>query len=355
MRLTCRAWRAALDPFITAIQPRRLEGSDISTTVTRFLGLESLSLTALALVSCMKLQPAAGFAIASLTRLQKLSVPDFALHIRCTYQECQPCAAKLAMIRHLTGLRDLNLSSHNHVTEQMFDSLRYLTQLTRLHVPGRDGEDNFHQLLMTRAYSGANMAHIHQLLQALTNLRHLDLSELGERLMSTALVGVGTCTQLTWLNLESNRTIDDSCIAYLGGCLELVHLDISSTQVSGAGLAALSNVTKLQHLDLSGTAVGDEIAMTSFLPQQRFLRSLSLAQCRISDAGLPALSGLTNLRSLSLAYAIEITTAGVLNHVLPLTRHSLSKLRLNGCRLSPEVRKSADCCILSGIPSAFRW
>lgn len=53
-----------------------------------------------------------------------------------------------------------------------------------------------------RAYSGANMAHVHQLLQVLTGLRHLDLSELGERLMSTALVGIGTCTQLTWLNLE---------------------------------------------------------------------------------------------------------------------------------------------------------
>lgn len=81
---------------------------------------------------------------------------------------------------------------------------------------------------MSRLIQASNLP---DLLASLPQLRHLDLTEVGETLMDDALLSLHTCRHLTWLSLESNHCISDTGAAHLAACTSLVHLDLSCTRV----------------------------------------------------------------------------------------------------------------------------
>ena len=61
------------------------------------------------------------------------------------------------------------------------------------------------------------------------------------------------------------------------------------------------------------------------------LRELDLDRGRFGDIGLGLLTRLTALRSLSLRYCNSITDTGLRDLLLPLSRHSLAHVDVNGC------------------------
>lgn len=62
------------------------------------------------------------------------------------------------------------------------------------------------------------------------------------------------------------------------------------------------------------------------------LRVLNLNRGSFSDTGLRMLTALTALRSLSLQYCHNITEDGLKAVVVPLSRHSLARVDVTGCR-----------------------
>ncbi|MBP8110523.1 MAG: NACHT domain-containing protein, partial [Caldilineaceae bacterium] len=95
----------------------------------------------------------------------------------------------------------------------------------------------------------------------------------------------------------------------------LQSLDLSSTQVSDAGLVHLAGLTGLQSLNLWQTQVSD--AGLVHLAGLTGLQSLYLSSTQVSDAGLVHLAGLTGLQSLYLS-STQVSDAGLV-HLAGLT------------------------------------
>ncbi len=112
--------------------------------------------------------------------------------------------------------------------------------------------------------------------------------------------------------LEAQPIVDDDLV-HLRGLDTLESLNLSGTDITGAGLVHLADLTNLKKLSIGGgyqkpSKVGDDgLAHLSNLSQ---LEQLVLSDTQITDEGLAHLSGLTNLKSLYL-FQTRITDAGL--------------------------------------------
>lgn len=98
-----------------------------------------------------------------------------------------------------------------------------------------------------------------------------------------------------FLDMNPNR-ISDVGVRELKDCKNLASLNLGRTDVTGAGLKNLPNLTALI---LDGTKLTDETARE--LQNLNHLRMLSLANTPIKDAGVNEITKLKNLQSLGLA------------------------------------------------------
>ena len=98
------------------------------------------------------------------------------------------------------------------------------------------------------------------------------------------------------LNL-GGRKITDLGVAKLKTLVALQDLDLSATQVTGAGLKTVASLPKLERLSLWKAEKIDDEALRSLVPMKR-LQFLDLAETGITDQGLEHLSGLNQLRHL---------------------------------------------------------
>jgi len=103
---------------------------------------------------------------------------------------------------------------------------------------------------------------------------------------------------------------------------ELSDLDLSSTDVTDAGLAHLKGLTKLTALDLRDTQVSS--AGLKHLEGLTKLTKLQLSNTRLTDAGLVHLRGLTNLSELVIRFT-PVTVAGLV-HFKGMTKLSVLDL-----------------------------
>ncbi len=112
--------------------------------------------------------------------------------------------------------------------------------------------------------------------------------------------------------LKSLPVVDDDLVL-LSGLDSLESLSLTGTDITGAGLVHIANLTNLKKLSLNGgyqkpSKVDDEgLSHLSNLSQ---LEELVLSDSRVTDEGLAHLSGLTNLKSIYL-FQTNISDAGL--------------------------------------------
>jgi uncharacterized protein (TIGR02996 family) len=111
------------------------------------------------------------------------------------------------------------------------------------------------------------------------------------------------------LHLGHCAAVSDASCAHLARMQGLAFIDLSATQVTGAGIRALREVPSLLHADLSFLYLGDgDIAELAALPG---LRSLSVAfSQRLTDTALDTIEALHALEQLDLA-STAITADGI--------------------------------------------
>lgn len=168
-------------------------------------------------------------------------------------------------------------------------------------------------------------------LNALTELRTLELADTCPRLTRAGAARLGRLTQLRSL-VASKRCLGDAGVAAIAGLPKLEAVAISGasdadlaqlsklkrlrylafpdTTATDAGLAPLAALKSLEILELHGSRItGTGAAALAELPR---LRKLDLTSCGLSDAGLAGLAGLDSLTDLSLRYT-PVTGAGLVH------------------------------------------
>jgi hypothetical protein len=128
-------------------------------------------------------------------------------------------------------------------------------------------------------------AHLEHL-EGLTNLRSLTLS-------STQVSGGGLAhllplTKLKYLSLAFSRNVQGPGLLYIARFKQLEGLDLRyATNVTDAGLAHLKTLTSLEYLNLYGTGVSD--AGVVHLKAMKSLKSLNIRGTNVTEAGLQEL------------------------------------------------------------------
>lgn len=115
--------------------------------------------------------------------------------------------------------------------------------------------------------------------------------------------------------LLKSLPVSDEDLVHLSGLDTLESLNLSGTDITGAGLVHIAKLTNLRKLGLNGgyqkpSKVDDE--GLSHLRNLSQLEELVLSDSQITDEGLAHLSGLTKLKSLYL-FQTNITDAGLLH------------------------------------------
>jgi uncharacterized protein (TIGR02996 family) len=111
------------------------------------------------------------------------------------------------------------------------------------------------------------------------------------------------------LHLGHCESVSDAACPSIARMRDLRFLDLSSTQVTAAGLRMLAGLSELEHLDLGFLDLGD--ADLAVLAAFGNLRSLSLAYGRaLSDAAIDTIEQLEQLQILDLANA-DISPAAI--------------------------------------------
>jgi hypothetical protein len=98
----------------------------------------------------------------------------------------------------------------------------------------------------------------------------------------------------------SETPIGDAGVAHLREMLSLEHIDLWSTNITGAALESLSALKNLKRLSLENTRITD--AGLPHLEPLVALEYLNLTKTGISGEGLKQLYGLTNLKELVLGF-----------------------------------------------------
>lgn len=139
-------------------------------------------------------------------------------------------------------------------------------------------------------------------------VRDIDLSEkkVGDKelaeLMETRSLG-----SLRSLDLSKTQ-ITGAGLAHLKGLNSLEILDLGNTKINDPDLEQLTSLPKLQSLGLNGTQITD--AGLDYLKALPHLETLDLSHTAIDDAGLQRLKTLKNLATLQVSDT-KVTDAGV--------------------------------------------
>ncbi len=101
------------------------------------------------------------------------------------------------------------------------------------------------------------------------------------------------------LALPNTPELTDACLAHLGSCSQLTMLDLSGVRgITGAGLRHLDGLPQLETLFLSGTRLDDNTAV--LLGPLVTLRELRLQSTQVTDAALEHIGLLVRLRMLEI-------------------------------------------------------
>jgi Leucine-rich repeat (LRR) protein len=118
------------------------------------------------------------------------------------------------------------------------------------------------------------------------------------------------CNQLEALDLTGLRGLAGKGLAPVAGLTRLKYLDLSVTDVTDDGLAALEKLDDLEELFLRKTLITS--AGLAHIKGLKQLRTLDLDETPTRDDGLKNLKGLTKMRRLLLNFT-QITDAGLAN------------------------------------------
>jgi hypothetical protein len=235
--------------------------------VSKFRQLKSLN---------VETRPTSGIpSIAKMDRLQELTI---------TVDSFTP-AADFRGIAAMPGLRTLRLNfSGTNRPETVVEQMRELARsgsLTRLEIPSPNDA----------------------ILLALTE----KLPDRQSPLVKLAELRLG--------NSHESRVTNDGLVN-LKNVPNLVHLDLSHSQVTDAGLKSLQSISTLRTLYLAGCrGITNEGA--DALSRMTGLQSLNVADTALTEAGLLKLSSLRRLRSLRISYHIRVSPE--LRRAIPAT------------------------------------
>ncbi|QEH32728.1 Leucine Rich repeats (2 copies) [Aquisphaera giovannonii] len=261
---------AAVDHIAAMPALRGLSISGVRLTdrgFARLLGARDFS--ALSVGMGGRLTPGGLAALASQTRLERLSLTDF---------DGALTDEGLAGLAGLTSMRYLEIVS----PEVSDDGLRHLTGLVHL-------EDA--RLYLDRVTDAG--------LASLAGWRKLVRLRLGRstRVLGPGLRHLAGLRCLRELDLM-RLPVDDDSLVHLAGLVELEDLNLRETRAIGPGFAALSGLANLRRLDCRWSGVTDQaMPHIAGLPA---LEKLDIAGAKVSDAGLLTLSPLRSLRVLDL-------------------------------------------------------
>lgn len=268
----------------------------------------------------------------------------------------------LAFVRHLEGLRELDLSgtgitneglkhletlkqlevlslSGTKVTDEGLSAVVRLEKLTILDLPSQITPDGLVRLserptLASLSLRGnANLTATDALrgLVALKALGRLDLAE--STLTDAAGESLGLCKRLEDVDL-SRTGAGDGTLRALSSSRILTHLNLTRTAVTDGGVGALASATSLETLLLGSTKITDAaLEAVCSLP---LLKRVSLAGTAVTDVGAARLArGSGTLEDLSLQ-DVKVTDAccGDLERLTGLRR-----LVLRGTGLTPACRE----------------
>ena len=143
---------------------------------------------------------------------------------------------------------------------------------------------------------------------------------------------VGELTHLKKLNFRNTRTINDAGLKRLLQRPKLEVLLCGNTFITDVGLAHIGELSALQELEVRKTKITDNGLV--HLAKLTNLRKLNCSDNNITNDGVRHLSGLTGLQSLDLSQA-RINDAGIasLKELTELNRLDLSKTRITGAGL----------------------
>ncbi|HEY1065624.1 MAG TPA: hypothetical protein VGE52_05935 [Pirellulales bacterium] len=124
-----------------------------------------------------------------------------------------------------------------------------------------------------------------------------DLSLRGAMLSPEVFQRLGELKTLRYLDVSSTN-VTDAHLAAIAKATSLQALNLRETKITDAGLASLLALPNLTHLDLAGTAISDQGALT--LARIPTLISLDVSNTNVGDAGAAALLALPSLERINL-------------------------------------------------------
>jgi hypothetical protein len=135
-----------------------------------------------------------------------------------------------------------------------------------------------------------------------------ELSLPSANLTPAAFESIGSCVNLTWLDLSGNA-VRKSDFEKLISCKQISQLFLNECRFEKESLRRLELFPKLDELDLSGSSVQD--SQLSTFKNLRNLTALRLADTGITDQGLLHLQNVKTLQSLDLSRT-KVTNQGIL-------------------------------------------
>ncbi len=208
----------------------------------------------------------------------------------------------LQQLKNAPAITDLNLYYDELITDAGLSTVKGWKHLKRLSVRGTKISDTTLQHLsgVTSLESlDAGYAQITdvglELLTPLTNLKELTIG--GNKLTDAGLQPLRQLPGLVYLDLSGAQRTDSGLwsvsltepgLDAIATLKNLRHLRLSGTLVSARGMEKLAGLTKLEWLDLEGCKrVGDDVA--PLLASFRTLRRVDLTGTQVTEKGIAAL------------------------------------------------------------------
>ena len=218
-----------------------------------------------------------------------------------TLAGCELCEEDVETLRHLTGLRHLNLGMSN-VTGTWLERLDCLTQLEELSLKATKIDDA----------ALRNVA-------LWPRLRHLNLSR-------TKITGGGlaalSAAQDIWSLFLDRTMLEDRELLHLQNLPRLERLHLNDTPIGDRGLALLAGCTKLIEVELSRSAITN--ITDKMVGGLQKLKRLKVGDTRLTGGSISILANLQSLEELGLS--VTMTDDAAIADLAPL--RSLRKLEI---------------------------